>query len=255
MTPKEYELLLSDVEVRLDRLRALYDQWFQGMERLEPQVARKDVERKLQVLRKEKPRNTGLRFRFQTVQQKWSTYLAYWTRVARQIEEGTFRRDVLRARAKREQARSAFSGAGSAPKQAEASTTDAAEVAAIKSAAAASLTPPAGMPPTSQPAPARPSLTPFASPSARLSVPPPPPPRPMVQAPATAEGPQYAQIYQQYIETRRKNNESTEVQFDVIERSLRTAEKQLREKHAGKKIDFEVVIKDGKTAFKPVAKK
>src|ERR1043165_6696427 len=97
----EYEALLSDVEVKLDRLKALYEQWFQGMERLEPAIPRKDVERRVVMLRKELPRNTALRFRFQQLVQRYTTLQTYWQRVARQIEEGTYRRDLMKARKQR----------------------------------------------------------------------------------------------------------------------------------------------------------
>jgi hypothetical protein len=105
MGPIEYEALLSDVEIRLERLRALYEQWFQGVERLEPAIPAKELERRMQMLRKAAIRNTALRFRFQTVWQRYTTLQQYWRRVARQIEEGTYRRDVLRARARREELR------------------------------------------------------------------------------------------------------------------------------------------------------
>jgi hypothetical protein len=103
----EFEALLADVEVRVDRLKSLYEQWFQGIERLEPTIPRKDVERKLVLMRKELPRNTMLRFRFQQLVQRWTTMTTYWGRVARQIEEGTYRRDVLKARRARQEARTA----------------------------------------------------------------------------------------------------------------------------------------------------
>src|SRR6185295_8076285 len=97
----EYEVLLSDVEVKLDRLKVLYEQWFQGMERLEPSIPRKDMERRVVTLRKELPRNTALRFRFQQLVQRYTTLQTYWQRVARQIEEGTYRRDLMKARKQR----------------------------------------------------------------------------------------------------------------------------------------------------------
>lgn len=104
MEPKEFETLLEDLEQRLERLRVLYEQWFQGFERIEPSVPRKDVERRMQRLRRESPRNTALRFRFQTLWQRYTTLQTYWGRIARQIEEGTYRRDLMKAR-KRRQAR------------------------------------------------------------------------------------------------------------------------------------------------------
>ncbi|MCG8557153.1 MAG: hypothetical protein MJD61_17980 [Proteobacteria bacterium] len=100
-TSPEFELLLAEAEKALDRLRALYEQWFQGVERIEPMVPRKDVDRKLARLRRAAPRNTALRFRFQQLAQRYTSYSVYWRRVARQIEEGSYRRDQLRARRRR----------------------------------------------------------------------------------------------------------------------------------------------------------
>ena len=105
MTPKEFEIALSDAEVQLSRIKHLYEQWFQGIERIEPQIARKQLDRTIHLLRKGQPRNTALRFRFQTLIQRYTTLQTYWRRVGRQIEEGTYRRDLLRARRRREAAR------------------------------------------------------------------------------------------------------------------------------------------------------
>ena len=93
----EIEMLVGELELRVDRLRALYDQYFMGIEKLEPMVPRKDVERRFQTLRKEQIRNTAVRFKFQTILQRYNTYQTYWMRICRQIEEGTYRRDVMRA--------------------------------------------------------------------------------------------------------------------------------------------------------------
>src|SRR5688572_27136410 len=68
-----------------------------GFEKIEPGVARKDVERRFAILRKANIRNTALRFRFNVVTQKFNTYAMYWTRICRQIEEGTFKRHIVRA--------------------------------------------------------------------------------------------------------------------------------------------------------------
>lgn len=108
----EYEATLSDLETRLDRLKVLYEQWFQGLERLEPAIPRKEVERRFYMMRKEQVRNTALRFRFQQLVQRYTTYIAYWGRVARQIEEGTYRRDVMKMRQQRQDYRARMKGGG-----------------------------------------------------------------------------------------------------------------------------------------------
>ncbi len=94
------ETLIEELETRVDRLRALYEQYFIGIERLEPGVPRKDVERRFYVLRRTQIRNTALRFRFQNVLLRYNTYQTYWIRICRQIEEGTYKRDVRRANAR-----------------------------------------------------------------------------------------------------------------------------------------------------------
>ena len=95
---KEIELQLSELEDRVDRLRALYEQYFMGYEKLEPSVPRKDVDRRFMLLRKIQLRNTAVRFRFNVITQKFNTYAMYWTRVCRQIEEGTFKRHIQKAK-------------------------------------------------------------------------------------------------------------------------------------------------------------
>src|SRR5262245_19472260 len=98
MTQKEIEEGIEELDKRVERVRALYDQYFLGIERIEPASLRKDVERLFWGLRREKIRNTAVRFRFQMLCQRFTTYQTFWQRVARQIEEGTYRRDVMKVR-------------------------------------------------------------------------------------------------------------------------------------------------------------
>lgn len=98
METKEQEVAIGELEERVDRLRVLYEQYFLGFEKLEPMVPRKDVDRRFAVLRKEQIRNTALRFKLNVVTQKYNTYSMYWVRICRQIEEGTYKRDVRRAK-------------------------------------------------------------------------------------------------------------------------------------------------------------
>jgi hypothetical protein len=97
LSPEEFDQQLHDTEVKLARLRALYEQFFQGIEKMEPHVPRKDMERTLDALRRNLPRNTALRFRMQQLVARYGTYVTYWQRIARQIEEGTYKRDIIRA--------------------------------------------------------------------------------------------------------------------------------------------------------------
>jgi len=68
--PADLERIVAELETSVDRLRALYDQYFLGIEKLEPAVAHKEVERRIHALRREQIRNTAQRFRFQMVLQR-----------------------------------------------------------------------------------------------------------------------------------------------------------------------------------------
>ena len=100
MEQGEIETLVGDLETRIDRLRALYDQYFMGIEKLEPNVPRKDIDRRIFILRKVQIRNTGIRFRFQMILQRYNTYQTYWQRICRKIDDGTYKRHMLRAEAR-----------------------------------------------------------------------------------------------------------------------------------------------------------
>lgn len=97
---KEVDQALEELESRIERLKALYEQYFMGIEKLEPLVPRKDVDRRVQILRREQVRNTAQRFKFNTLVQRYNSFQQYWARVAREIENGTYHRDVARAAAR-----------------------------------------------------------------------------------------------------------------------------------------------------------
>jgi len=295
MTPKEFEIMLSDAEVQLSRIKHLYEQWFQGIERIEPQIPRKQFDRAMHALRKEQPRNTALRFRFQTLVQRYTTLQTYWRRVGRQIEEGTYRRDLLRARRRREAGRAEREQErrhrSSGPVQldpnddvnmdeliAEASE----RMDELKRAPAVSAKAGAGEPNDTAttlqnvraesarpPAPQEPE-----APTARFSKPRSSRPVAPKETPNTAshanrrtppeittrsKGPGEArmrQIYESYVDAKRGNNERTDqIDYERVAKSLKKMVPILDRKHKGKRIDFKVVVKDGKVGIKPVVKK
>jgi hypothetical protein len=240
MDASQFEATLASVELRLRRLRMLYDQYFQGLERIEPQTERAEVDRTIDLLRRAQPRNTALRFRFNSLVQRYTTYNAYWQRTRRQIEEGTYRRDVLRAR------RRFASPKGTSEKKLELELDIDIEADAISE-----LPPEAALePPAAAPArPARRSSKPPKKPKPR-SLPPEPP--------TAGPGPSEAQIqalYKRYLDARRNNQERTDnVKLETIAKTVRDMVPKLAEKHAGKRIEFEVVLKDGRVALKPSPK-
>jgi hypothetical protein len=55
------------------------------------------VDRRLWTLRREQIRNTGMRFKLEMTVQRYNTYQQYWQRIVREIENGTYQRDLGRA--------------------------------------------------------------------------------------------------------------------------------------------------------------
>ena len=97
MEGSELDIAIDELETRVERLRALYEQFFMGIEKIPPLVVQKDVDRRLYQLRRAQIRNTARRFKLQNIIQRYNTFQQYWMRILREIENGTYRRHVLRA--------------------------------------------------------------------------------------------------------------------------------------------------------------
>ena len=90
---KAWDDELQQLDVQFEKLRTVYEQYFAGLEKVEPLTKRDAFNRAM--LRSELMKSTKatVRFRFITLQQRYASYRTYWDRVARQIEEGTFKRE------------------------------------------------------------------------------------------------------------------------------------------------------------------
>lgn len=277
--PSEYELMLHDAEVRIARLKALYEQYFQGIEKLEPVIAKKEVDRLLDAMRKQQPRNTALRFRTQMLFARYSTYLTYWQRITRQIEEGTFKRDITRLKQKRQQ-QSAKARQATRPEGWEIDVDvdvdltppqlsfDESDVDAILGA----LGPgddlfPAPAPGTSArdrelpsvpPPPSKAAIASMAPrPNQKPSLPAVPPalvkPKPPAAKPVVSdEELRMRRIYETYLDARKRNNERVDtVKYESWKQSMDKTMPKLRQKYGDRPIDFEVVVQNGKVGLKP----
>ena len=89
---------INNLEANIEKLRTQYDQYFLGFEKRPPDKLRQDVERAVRGLVGLNTPNTGLRFRANQAVQKVATYRTLWDRTLQQIEEGTYKRDVFRAK-------------------------------------------------------------------------------------------------------------------------------------------------------------
>ncbi|HEU0035422.1 MAG TPA: MXAN_5187 C-terminal domain-containing protein [Kofleriaceae bacterium] len=95
--PEKAEVIeeaLDALDSTLDRVKVLYEQYFLGIQKQPPAYLHSDVERKLRDISQLQIRNTALRYRFNTLQQKFGSYNTYWRRTLRQIENGTYVRNL-----------------------------------------------------------------------------------------------------------------------------------------------------------------
>ena len=92
----DVEAVINEFEQKLDRLKILYEQYFIGVEKREPLVPLKDVVRVMRQLEQVQIRNTGHRYRYRNLVQKFNVYRTYWNRTLREKELGTYHRDVAR---------------------------------------------------------------------------------------------------------------------------------------------------------------
>jgi hypothetical protein len=183
--------------------------YFLGIERREPAREREEMKRRVAKLKGEFTRNTGLRFRIQTLHARFLSYERMWLRSAREKEEGTYRRDLLRARRH-------------AARQEEKRRRD--EEASARAKGTAPVAPgPA--------APSAPAVTPAAAP--------PPAPAPAA-TPRPAEIPeaQLRALFAAYVDAKR--------------RCIAKQVPELLAKHKATRVEFRVVVKDGRAVLKAV---
>ncbi len=94
--PEALEAHIEQLEKRFDRLKSTYESFFSGVEKQVPAVQRREMNRQLVQMQQVVIGKATLRFRYQSLLQRWITYTAYWNRVVREIEQGTYRRDVAK---------------------------------------------------------------------------------------------------------------------------------------------------------------
>lgn len=56
------------------------------------------------------------------------------------------------------------------------------------------------------------------------------------------------------MEAKRQTQDTGKVSLEGLAKSIQATEAKLREAHKGRKIDFDVIIKDGKAVVKPIVR-
>ena len=99
LSKSEIDARFDEIEQRIEGQRVLYERYFNGVDRRPPLQPRRELVRLIHAMEhKTFLSNTAQKFRLRSLNQRFVTYRTYWDRVLRQIEEGTYTRDVKQAR-------------------------------------------------------------------------------------------------------------------------------------------------------------
>ncbi len=103
----------AELETELGELKAQYEQYFLGFERLPPTKHHDRLKKQMVQLKTAFVRQTAAKFRVGQLAQKMATYERLWERTLKEIEAGTYSRDLFKARlhSKKRDARGKKAGA------------------------------------------------------------------------------------------------------------------------------------------------
>jgi hypothetical protein len=79
---------LDKLEEDIRKLKSKYDQFFMGIQKVPPQHDRRNVEIMIYEIGKQKMRDNGRRFRYNTLLSRYNQYRELWGRKIREREEG-----------------------------------------------------------------------------------------------------------------------------------------------------------------------
>jgi hypothetical protein len=202
------------IDQEVEHLRATYEQYFLGIERLAPSRMHEKLTRRLQNVKSTYNRSTSVQFRVQSLSNKFLTYQRLWERTIREIEAGTYKRDLFKAR---------MHAKGRSAERPQTST--APEPPAPVAAA-----------PAPSPSPQRPPQTPSAVPGD------------LSEAKLRAVYDAYVDA------KKRCHEDVSKISFESVASKLRKQVPTLMEKHKVNSVEFKVVIKDGKAVLRAVPK-
>ncbi len=282
---KEVDVL--DAEIA--ELKAAYDQFFLGIERRPPSLKHQALKKRLLKVKGAFVRQTAIKFRINMVQQKFASYERLWSRTLQEIESGTYRRDLLRAKLQKkpEAPRGQVQELPSADDLAQSLEDALSEVEITAPEPAAPPRPlPGAKPGTPGPLPAvarpgtpgptaavarpaaavtRPVGTPAAAPGAPLRVTPgavpaaaraaagTPPPPPGGATPLSDT--KLRAVFDAYVTAKKRCQEDTsKLSYEQVAANLRKQVPELMKKSGAASVEFKIVIKDGKAVLRAIPK-
>jgi hypothetical protein len=95
---------LEVLERKLNTLRLDYERYFLGTRPREPILARNEVQKIVVTYSNQSIQNTAQRFKFNSVNSRYQAYKRQWDNILRQMEAGTYKRDIFKADMRERQA-------------------------------------------------------------------------------------------------------------------------------------------------------
>jgi hypothetical protein len=261
-------LRCNELESDLAALRAGYDLYFQGVDRLPPQKKHDAFKKAYLKVKSASIRQTAVKFRVETIGQKLLTYERLWDRILKEIENGTYKRDL--AKLKRQ---------GQSPLKKEAANptpdfdedldlSDLDEPDELDAAFERAVSPIPSIAPVIKPVSALPSIAPVTlPPKPGLAGTPkraeaPPAPLPVIPKPvAPASAPvalseaKIKAVYDAYVSAKQRCGEDTRsITFESVATTLKKQVPELMRQHNAKSVEFKVIIKEGKAVLRALPK-
>ncbi len=203
------------IDQEVEHLRATYEQYFLGIERLAPSRMHERLKRRFQNVKSTYNRSTSVQFRVQSLFNKLLTYQRLWDRTIREIEAGTYKRDLFKARLHAKDRSAERPPPSTAPEP----------PAAVAASPVPSQSPQRSQPETSSAAPGGLS-------EAKLRA-----------------------VYDAYVDAKKRCREDvSKISFESVASKLRKQVPTLMKKHKVDSVEFKVVIKDGKAVVRAVPK-
>ncbi|MBL8949828.1 MAG: hypothetical protein JNK82_03565, partial [Myxococcaceae bacterium] len=216
---EEIDGLMDEIEV----LRAAYEQYFLGIERKPPTQRHDKLKKRVNLIQTSTVKQTAVKFKAQSLNAKLITYERLWTRTLNEMEQGTYRRDVFKAK--------------------------------LHSKEREDVKPPPP-PPEALKGPAKPAAPPAVAAAAKPGVTAGAPAAAARPAPVAAQAGQISDskmkaIYDAYVTAKKRCNEDTsKLSYDAVAHTLRQQVPALMKQHNAKSVEFKVVIKDGKAVLR-----
>ena len=260
------------LEVEVEELKVKYEMYFLGVERKEPHQVRDDLKKKVLRLKERFTRNAGVRFRVQSLHARFISYERLWMRSTREKEEGTYRRDLFKARLHAQQrvpGPAGVKGKKEILRHSQSEDVDLGDFgddeAPAPAARPAPPPPVAARPAPPAPAAPRPAAAPPSPAAARPAAPAPvaarpaaapPPAKPATRpAAAAAVDPKTRALYDAYVAARKSCNQDVSgITPEAIAHTIAKQTPAIMKEHGASRVEFKVEVKNGKAVLKAVPK-